>query len=245
MAEWAYTTPPLAESPPPRPSPTKGGGSSVAFITIFPHTHLSAGYTRRTTSLSPPPWWGRVRVGGNRFWFQKRHGACVKPRPTLKYGSGRDYAISNWMATGSAGSTLWDVMWWIASVCPKDSSSRLMAGSMPAKSKRTMSERGFSKKKVFALFGSGTMTCCATRKALSNSFEVCWLERVNSSPSCHPPTSGFPPTLTLPHEGGGGKYAAAACCRDRDQFPPPWWGRVRVGGAPLAASGSASGHSHA
>ncbi len=205
MAGSSYAT------PPPQPSPTRGGrsncsaGESDKYTSIFPHTPLSAGYTRRTSQLSPPPWWGRVRVGGTRSWFQKQPVACVRPRLTPKNGFGRVCGSNNSMGTGFAASTRWGVTWWISSASPKNSSSKSTADSMPFLLPTKTREHCSWKKKGFKLSVSGTMTYWQIPMACLKPFGKRWETNHKALPVYHPPT------LALLHEGGG-KFSKSFSC---------------------------------
>ena len=205
MAGCTYTT------PPPLPSPTRRGGGNYiagdrkAYTSFCPHNFRSAGYTRRTSQLSPPPSWGRVRVGGTRSWFQKQPVAYARPRPMLRYGFGRDYGISNSMGAGFAASTRWGVTWWISSASPKNSSLKLMADSMPFLLPTKTHEPCSWKKKDFELSVSGTMTYWQIPMACLKPFGKRWETNHKALPVYHPPT------LALPHEGGGDSRKTPSC----------------------------------
>ena len=192
----------LLTTPPPQPSPTGGGGSifggggetlpSLCDFTLCADPR---------SVLSPPPLWGRVRVGGIRRWFHALPAVFVRGRQTQKENCGRGCAFGNWTAIGSDGSTPCAVMLSTLSACRKNSLLKLMAGSTLNRSKGTRSARSLLKKMDFGSFVSGTMKWCKISTGWLKLLERPWAKAVNAVTLCHPPTPA------LPHEGGGG-YSA-------------------------------------
>ena len=155
------------------------------------------------THSSPPPRWGRVRVGGSRRWFQELPVACGKTSRMPKESCGHNCAISSWAAIGSGVSTQCAATWSISSACLKNLSSRSMAGSTRSKPMRMKNAHGLLKKTGFASSASGTTRCCKIPTGWLKLLERPWAKAVNA------PTLYHPPTPALPHEGGGSNFSIA------------------------------------
>lgn len=196
--------PQLIASPLPQPSPTRGGGSNIGGSwKYFPDTVEFARRKIQITPSFPPPWWGRVRVGGACRWYRILPVTCEKLSRMRNKSCGPGYATGRSRDTDSGVSIPCVAMLSTSSAYPKNSLSKSMAASTRNRSTRTKNAHGLLKKTGFASSASGTTRCCKIRTEWSQSFEMPSLRKFSASNLYHPPT---PP---LPHEGGGSGFLVA------------------------------------
>ena len=163
---------------------------------------------------------------------------AIRPKPRSGFGGacghGRSTAFSSDVRRRSAPTSS------TSCVSPASSSSRWMAGNTPGGPNSMRCARRGRRVRAFTFCGFGTTRCWRIRTAScrrSNRWFWVAARRPLSSygmfGSCFRDAFGVvTPTPPLPHQGGGSLSVEAGY-----QFPPPLWGRVRVGGVREADRG--------